>query len=177
MNYREKVAYLMKVKEMNTSDPEIKRREQIIEGEVLDFEYNAFVVIENEIKNEKIQIEFLKSQIKTSTDEMFQAFCNSEINRHKENITNYGNQIYSLYFREKIIDKFEQRKDVCKSRIDYAQKELENNLEDKVAKIALENSEHEMQDITFSLDLINGRDIDLMNSYLNVSDIGKKIGE
>ena len=107
MNYREKVAYLMKVKEMNTSDPEIKRREQIIEGEVLDFEYNAFVVIENDIKNEKIQIEFLKSQIKTSTDEMFQGFCNSEINRHKENITNYGNQIYSLYFREKIIDKFE----------------------------------------------------------------------
>lgn len=94
---------------------------------------------------------------------------------HKSNITSYGNQIYSMYTRNDIIGFYEKRKEACQERINYSKNNLETDPENKVSKIALNDSLKELKEIDFALGLLNGTDLDLLHSYINVSEIGKKI--
>ena len=175
MNYREKVEYLKKMDQLSTSDPSVLRRYSIISDEVYDFERSVFDVILNEIINDKRQIEFLNNQIERTPDsEDLRAYCSDKINQHKENITAYGNQIYSMYTRESIISFFEKRKLACQERIEYSKKHL-NDKDALVNKISLNNSLQELEEINLAINLLNGRDEFMLNSYLNMEDIGKKI--
>ena len=174
MNYSEKVEYLKKIDQLSTSDPEIQRRYGILKQEVYEFEKNAFNVILNEIINDKNQIEFLNNQIKQASDnELFKAYCSDKINQHKENITAHGNQIYSMYTREAILDFYTKRLVACQERMEYWQKSQEGNQNNRVAEINLKATEQEMKEINFALNMLNGKDIDLSASYIPVSEVGK----
>lgn len=174
MNYSEKVEYLKKIDQLSTTDPEIQRRYSMIKQEVYEFENNVFNVILKEIQNEKHQIEFLNNQKEqASNDELFKAYCDDKINQHKENITAYGNQIYSMYTRETILDFYTKRQSACQERVEYWQKD--SSSDPTVSKISLNHSLRELEEINFALNLLNGRDNDLLQSYLRVEDIGKKI--
>ena len=174
MNYSEKVEYLKKIEQLSTNDPEIQRRYNMIKQEVYEFENKVFNVILKEIQNEKKQIEFLNSQIEqASNDELFKAYCNDKINQHKENITTYGNQIYSMYTRETILGFYAKRQLACQEKVEYWQKDSRSN--PTVSKISLNHSLRELEEINFAINMLNGNDVDLLNSYLNTSEIGKKI--
>lgn len=174
MSYSEKVEYLKKVDQLSTSDPEIQRRYSILKQEVYEFENNVFNVILKEIQSEKQQIEFLQNQIEASSnDELFKAYCDDKINQHKKNITAYGNQIYSMYTRKTILGFYTKRQSACQARVEYCQKDLESN--PAVTKIALNDSLRELEEINLAINLLNGNDVDLLHSYINISEIGKKI--
>ena len=174
MNYTEKVEYLKKIEQLSTNDPEIQRRYNMIKQEVYEFENNVFNVILKEIYNEKQQIEFLNGQIEqASNDELFKAYCNDKINQHKENITTYGNQIYSMYTRETILDFYTKRQLSCQEKVEYWQKDSRSD--STVSKASLNYSLRELEEVNFAINILNGNDVDLLNSYLNTSEIGKKI--
>lgn len=176
VNYSEKIEYLKKIDQLSTSDPEIQRRYNMIKQELYEFECNVFNVILKEIQNEKQQIEFLNNQIEqASNDELFKTYCNDKINQHKEKITAYGNQIYSMYTREQIIEFYNTRQIACKEKIEYWKKDMISRGDNKVAEVNLNGLLIELEEINIAINLLNGNDINMLQSYLNTSDIGKKM--
>ena len=179
MTYQEKVDYLIQTekqfegKEMYDG---IKRIYQIIKGEVYDFELNVFNILYNSIMNEKSQIDFLNEQKENhKNDELFNEYLDKEIERHKNNIKMFGEQVYSLYSREMIIGNFEKRKDACQKRIDYCNMQLNMNSQDPASTVAVRYETNYMNQINNALSILNGTMIEMVDSYLNVSEIGHRL--
>ena len=178
MSYEDKINYLInteKTFEGKEIPNDINRRYSIIKEEVKEFELNVFNILYNSIMNEKTQIEFLKKQKDSSNDELFHEYLDKEINKHKENIKLYGEQVYSLYSRETFIKIFEKRKEACQRRINYNSYQMEINANEEQAGINLRYENNYMKELNNALNILNGTMLEMINSYINISEIGHRL--
>lgn len=74
-----------------------------------------------------------------------------------------------MYSREIILNFYTKRQIASQERVEYAKKNLESN--HGVFKISLFDSLKELEEINFAINLLNGNDIDLLDSYLSMADI------
>lgn len=176
--YKERVNWLIQTKKQSegmTLSAELQSQIDMVEREVYEFEQKAFEVIMGNIENELGEIEKLKKIAETSNNEDFQQFVTSEINRHMENITAYGNQIYSLYSREILISVFEDRRKACLGNIEYNKKKLEENPEDKMSMVMIGSEEKMLAKTEMAISFLTGTAKEMVDSVLPQSEIGRKL--
>ena len=164
MNYKEKVEWLKQVEPtLDSTSEEIKQQFAQLQSEVFTFESKMFEVIMNSLESELQQIDFITKSMETNIDSNYQEYADNEIARHRQIISEYGNQVDNLYTKDTIISVYESSKLACNERIEYSNRVLAENPEDSVSLASKDTDELLMNGIEHSLAVLKGISMELQD--------------
>ena len=153
---------------------EIKNLIYMRKAEIFNYEKAVFEYKMRLIRAEKKEIDYLNKTKDDSSSKEYVAFAQNEITNHQKNITELGKDVFSLYSRDSIISAYEADKKACEERIDFNNNELKKDPNNKVAALSLKSDLGFLKSIDYSLSILNGTALEVMNSYINTNQIGQR---
>ena len=176
--YKENIDWINNIKSKYGEDnipSELKESIYNREGAIYDFESSVFEVLSESIRSEIEIINYIESLNERKKSNDFDLYCNSQIDKHMRAITDYGNQVYSLYSRDSIINAYQGYIISCQRRIDYNKNRLKSFPDDRVSQTALRSEEERMKSLKFSLSVLQGELSEMIYSRIQKEDVGHKI--